>query len=85
MRINNAYDLLNEAEVLPKQKKLIIREGDKVVIASTKKTPKSKLDLSLLNLPNVKVSPTRIRKEDREKEIGRWKVTGEELRARRLL
>lgn len=85
MRIHDAYDLLNEAQVLPKQKKLIARKGDKLVIAGPKKTAKSKLDLSLLNLPNVTISPKRIKKEDREKQIGRWKVTGEELRARGLL
>lgn len=85
MGIHNAYDLLNEAGVLPKQKKLIVREGDKLVIASKKKTAKTKLDVSLLNLPNVKVSARRVLKQDREKEIGRWKVTGEELQARRLL
>ncbi|QDS75628.1 hypothetical protein FKW77_006778 [Venturia effusa] len=85
MRISNAYDLLREAAVLPKQQKLIVRDGEKLIIASSKKTAKSKLDLSLLDLPNVKVRSKRPRKEDHEKEIGRWKVTGEELRARRLL
>ncbi|TID24999.1 putative ribosomal protein l50 mitochondria protein [Venturia nashicola] len=85
MRISNTYDLLNEAAVLPKQKKLIVRQGEKLVVASQKKTANGELDLSLLNLPNVKISSKRIKKEDREKEIGRWKVTDEELRARRLL
>lgn len=85
MRISDAYDLLHEAKVLPKQQKLVERKGKELVVAGSKKTAKSELDLSLLDLPNVKVRSKRIRKEDREKEIGRWKVTGEELRARRLL
>lgn len=85
MRIHNAYDLLKEAQALPKQKKLIVRKQEGLIIANPKKTAKSELDLSLLNLPNVTISPKRVKKEDREKQIGRWKVTGKELRARGLL
>jgi hypothetical protein len=92
MRIKNTYRLMEEASVLPKQKKLIVRNSDpsradELVIAgrtSARKGAKPKLDLSLLNLPNVKVSERRISKEDQEKQIGRWKVIEEELEVRRL-
>lgn len=91
MRINNTYDLLAEAEIIPKPKKLITRDPkqeDELVIAGQtprKKSAMVKLDLSLLNLPNVTVSEKRILKQDREKKIGRWKVTQEELEVRRLI
>jgi hypothetical protein len=92
MRSKSGYKLMDEAEVLPKPKKLIVRnpdpkQADELVIAGqtrARKTTKPKLDLSLLDLPNVKVSERRISKEDREKQIGRWKVVEEELQFRRL-
>lgn len=83
---------MEEVSVLPKPKKLIVRNPDlnhanELIIAGQTlawKGAKSKLDLSLLNLPNVKVSERRISKEDQEKQIGRWKVIEEELKVRRL-
>jgi hypothetical protein len=92
MRIKNAYRLMEEVSVLPKPKKLIVRNLDpnhanELIIAGqtlARKGAKPKLDLSLLNLPNVKVSERRISKEDQEKQIGRWKVIEEELEVRRL-
>jgi hypothetical protein len=92
MRIKNASNLLNAAEVLPKPKKLVIRdsknENELVITGQTtgrrNVNVKPKVDISLLNLPNVKVSDKRITKEDQEKQTGRWKVIEEELAARRL-
>jgi hypothetical protein len=92
MRIRNGHTLLEAAQSSPKPKKLIVRNAeqeDELIITGQTTgrrgaSVRPKLAISLLNLPNVKVSDKRISRVDQEKQIGRWKVIQEELEARSL-